>query len=288
MSDGTTKQPSKFHLALRAIKTARSHQFTAPHRMILIVLADYIGDGSECFPSLTTLAADIGVSRRNVQRLLSQLEAGVPGSPFQVVRRDAKPDEPQSTHYRLTPTRDTVSLGTPCPHGRDTMALVLGTPCPPPRDTMAPDPLRDPLMGSSQGTFFAAGAAGTPPRKVRKGSGRAPKPKPVVEAEPSSHQQVKQCYFDEFRRARQADRVPFEGREAKAVNELVRKAGGPEQACAVIRNAFAGFFKSSASILTIANDPAKFTGNVANGTRKHLVQHDDGAPVYDSPVEEVF
>src|SRR5262249_9707599 len=110
---------------------------------------------------------------------------------------------------------------------------------------------------------------------VKKDRPKGPRQKRLFEAPPSDHQQVKDCYLEEFKRARGVDRVPFEGREAKAINELIRKTGSVDAACNAIRNAFGGYFKTTTTIIIIAKNPARFVGkSPANGHRAPDVQHD--------------
>jgi hypothetical protein len=57
-------------------KVIRSHQKTAAHKLVLIVLADHTNDSKSgtAWPAVETIAHYVGLKRRQVQRILRDLE----------------------------------------------------------------------------------------------------------------------------------------------------------------------------------------------------------------------
>ena len=62
-------------MGVLAYKRAWSAPYTGNSKLLLLALAEFIGDGkSTCYPSIATLADMVGVGERQVQRLIDQLE----------------------------------------------------------------------------------------------------------------------------------------------------------------------------------------------------------------------
>lgn len=82
-------------MSLRAIQAAmRAAGLTAGQKVVLIGLADRVGDRLECWPKVATLAADVAMSRRTVQRHIQALEAAglvtrLPGKSTRTGRQSA-------------------------------------------------------------------------------------------------------------------------------------------------------------------------------------------------------
>ena len=76
------------------IQAARAAQGLKPaEKLLLRSLVDFMGNSPECWPSLSRLAAEVGVSIRHVRRLLRSLEAGG----WIVTRYRFRPDRSQAS-----------------------------------------------------------------------------------------------------------------------------------------------------------------------------------------------
>jgi hypothetical protein len=110
-----------------------------------------------------------------------------------------------------------------------------------------------------------------PPRgasEKTKQTKKAAKPKAAKPTDPN-HQPTVEAYFVAFESAR-GEKPTFTGREAKAVSQLLEKAG-PEKALRCIRNAYTDpFWSKTATILSIASDPDKVSTSRTNGPQSHV------------------
>lgn len=119
----------------------------------------------------------------------------------------------------------------------------------------------------------------TPDQNATKPAKRARKPK-APKPEPEGHALVVRTYFEAFEAARKTKPV-FGGKEGKAVSRLLDATGSPERACEAIRNAYADQWHArNATIMTIANDPAKHLGELkplsqSGSWSRRIVQSDD-------------
>ena len=57
------------------IEFVRGLSLKPAQKLLCRILADYTGNNATCWPSLRTLSAEIGVTRRSVRRYLSELES---------------------------------------------------------------------------------------------------------------------------------------------------------------------------------------------------------------------
>ena len=139
---------------------------TAPHtcKHVLMVLANRADKQHQCYPSLTSLAADTGMTRRSVGRCVQALESlqliarksrGIQTTVYTLLvgtqrHHSTKDSEPSNQGHSVTTPRDTVSplvgtqshhqngkVGTQRPYGRDTVSPLVGTQSPmePPIET---------------------------------------------------------------------------------------------------------------------------------------------------------
>lgn len=84
----------------------------------------------------------------------------------------------------------------------------------------------------------------------------------VPDVNPAEHVRLKRAYLESFRVARGEDAV-FGGKEAHAISDLIRTLG-IERAEAAVVGAFRDhFWRSKATILSIAADPSRHLGTVA-------------------------
>ncbi len=60
---------------LQAVKDATADELTPTARLVLRAVIDYCGNHDECWPAVTRLAAECGVSARHCRRILRQLES---------------------------------------------------------------------------------------------------------------------------------------------------------------------------------------------------------------------
>ena len=60
----------------RIVLTRAATGLKPAEKLLLRSLVDFMGNSPECWPSLSRLAAEVGVSVRHVRRLLRSLEAG--------------------------------------------------------------------------------------------------------------------------------------------------------------------------------------------------------------------
>lgn len=88
----------------------------------------------------------------------------------------------------------------------------------------------------------------------------------------TGREQVIETYFVEYERARGVKPL-FKGREAKSTDRLIDAVkGNHARAMTILRNAYAdSFWQGKATINTIANEPAKFDGQVLQFDRKKPV-----------------
>ncbi|WP_175488810.1 helix-turn-helix domain-containing protein [Modicisalibacter muralis] len=86
------------HWARQSLKTLPDDVKT-PSRLALMLLADYADESHVCWPSIGTMALEMGCSRRSVQRAVDVLETrGL----LTVQQRQAANGRQQSNRYRLT------------------------------------------------------------------------------------------------------------------------------------------------------------------------------------------
>lgn len=98
--DGRPKRPPPFAQQMRrALSSVPARHMSTAHRATLIVLATYArSDGSDCFPALKTLQADLGMGERKLLQVLNELEHA------RRIKREHRADEggrQTSTLYHL-------------------------------------------------------------------------------------------------------------------------------------------------------------------------------------------
>ncbi len=132
-------EEKEINMSFTAIQEMLKHSKTKlADRAIMWALTNRANDNYECWPSLTTIAKDSGISRRTVSRRLPCMVAMGELS----IKHGGKD---VSNVYTITlAPRDKVSLpskkiGTRCPHPRDKSVKHLGTRCPQPRDKVSPE-----------------------------------------------------------------------------------------------------------------------------------------------------
>lgn len=223
-------------------------------RLVALALVDHWSRSSaKPFPGVDRLAEFTGADRKTVLRALAGLErAGALG----VTRRSRG----QSNRYDLTPLMQLE----PVPQ-RD-QSLSRTSPSPPPEPVPQRDsdqslsatlrnPLKEPIEGTKRSRARAQGRQVALPMEDPE---HAKKRKAVIDT-----------YFEAYT-ARRGEKPTFGSREGKAVNELIGKhQGDAERACAVVRSAYApdNYLGNTASILTIAADPAKYAGKQSQPRR---------------------
>jgi len=133
-------------------------------RAIMWALTNRANEKGECWPSLTTIARDAGISRRTVSRRIPCIIA-MGELTYQQGGKHS------SNVYTITlPPRDKVSLpaqpeGTRRHHPRDKSVKHLGTRCPQPRDKVSPElkenrnkeTKTNPKAGGGDGSFSFKG-----------------------------------------------------------------------------------------------------------------------------------
>jgi len=152
-------------MSVKAMAWAWEQPITANQKLVLLALADHADHKGICWPGLTGIAEKTGISRRQVQRLITQLEDA------RLVTRSKRISAERGyerTLYTLTMTpRDTVTLArvtsntpleSPCPYPRDRVTPAQGhrdptlrTRCHPPRDNGDPAALAATADGSRAG-----------------------------------------------------------------------------------------------------------------------------------------
>jgi hypothetical protein len=232
-------------------------------RLVALALVDHWSRSSaKPFPGVDRLAEFTGADRKTVLRALAGLEqAGALG----VTRRSRG----QSNLYDLAP----LMVLEPVPQRDQSPSRT--SPSPPPEPVPQRDsdqslsatlrnPLKEPIEGTKRSRARARG------RQVAL---------PMEDPEQAKkHQAVTACYFEAFE-ARRKEKPPFSAREGKAVNDLIRKLqGDAERACGIVRSAYApeNYLGNTASIVTIAADPAKYAGQQSQPARRGVQQPQHG------------
>lgn len=130
-------------MSFTAIQEMLKHSKTKlADRAIMWALTNRANDKGVCWPSLTTIAKDSGISRRTVSRRLPHIEAM-----GELAIQSGGKDVSNTYTITLTP-RDKVSLPirTRCHHPRDKSVKSLVTRCPQPRDKVSPESKLNPKI----------------------------------------------------------------------------------------------------------------------------------------------
>lgn len=269
--------------SFNAMRVLMESNHTMIARIVGFVLIVHADENGQSYPSRDTIAREAGASVSGVRLGLRQLEAATDCrlKVTHVQRFKAGQKEVASNLYTLAVLPEATPVSTeprlPRNPGYD---MTPVTTCPTPGyEVTAPPVTTCPVKGSVErahvkGSDLPAAVASAPSLPFDDDPlAEATKPKPSgaskdkakPEDEPSSaHKQVTDCYFAEYEKARGV-KPPFGKREGKSVNELLEKLGGdPDRACRCIRNAFTDpFWRDTATINTIAAEPARFDGNRA-------------------------
>lgn len=145
--------------------------------------------------------------------------------------------------------------------------------CPPP---VPPSPAPAPSPAPSQSDHICDGPESAASVEPIVDPPKPPKPPKPFESM-TGREQVIATYFAEYERAR-GEKPPMTGREWKSIDILVGVLDGNHgRAMTVIRNAFADlYWQGKITINKIANDPAKFDGQVLQFDRKKPVVQSGG------------
>jgi hypothetical protein len=217
---------------------------------LAMALISFCDEHGRCFPSVRSLAKAARTSPGAVRRSLRKLEMGDGPLRLRIERRGTAAGDAETHMYHLSvqgwdqpdPTRDHADpgVGSPKPGGGITQAPLGGI-------TQAPE--EDIRKKTIKRTSSRALARDGQTLLLA-----------IAPESSSKHKRVTECYFAAFV-ARRGAQPTFGDREGKAVASLLKKLGGDdERACALIRSAFeaGNILGETASILTIANDPAKY------------------------------
>jgi Helix-turn-helix domain len=228
---------------LEAQRAVFMSDLTSVEKLVALALLNHWSRARETFPSVDRLAKWTSLGRRTVIRSLGTLEAK---RAIAVTRSHGR-----ANRYELGPLMNVTSATVaPVPEGHQCQAGTPPVPEGHPTSaTVAPEVIQgsDPKKGSKK-TARARG-----PRKPQI---ELPLEDPIAKA---WHQEITKIYFELYEAAR-GQKPPFDGRDGKAVGELLKKCGRADSEHA-LRSAFADtWWRSKITIRTIASEPAKFIG----------------------------
>jgi len=242
---------------LEAQRAVFMSDMTPSEKLVALALLNHWSRASDTFPSVERLATWTSLDRRTVIRVLGQLEERKAISVTRSVGR--------ANRYELgrlmSVTSDTTPPVTPDHGCHDvTPPVILDHPT---RDPGSPEVIqvRDPGKRS----------------KISRSSARTKSQGELPLADPEAgrqHQEVVDLYFELYERVR-GEKPVFDSQDAKAAKKLREKVG-LERAKQALQGAFAhDWWRSTATIRTIANEPAKFLGLKSQpGARRVGTQND--------------
>lgn len=243
---------------LEAQRAVFMSDLTASEKLVALALLNHWSRGSDTFPSVERLATWTSLGRRTVLRVLAQLEER---NAITVSRSLGRANRYElgrlmsvtSATTTPVPPRHQCHGGTPpVPLDHPTSAMVA------PEVIQGSDPVKRSKISRS--------------RARTKSQGELPLPDPEAGRQ---HQEVVDLYFELYERAR-GEKPVFDSQDAKAAKKLREKVG-LEKAKQALQGAFAhDFWRSTATIRSIANEPAKFLGlkSQPGGARRVGVQND--------------
>lgn len=236
-----------------------SHYIASPasmsERVLLLALIEF---APNIEPSTESLSLMVGTDERSVRRLLRSCEAkGL----LQVEHRTGR-----RSRYTVT-----CNPGFTVPPDAES-PLTLSPPTPG-SESSPPRTLSPPKQ-----TTKAVNEAGKKSTRSRAAQSSLPLIDPKEAAE---HKLLTELYFERYESAR-GEKPPFDGRDGKAIKDLLAKCG-PESAAKAIRGAFADdWWRSKVTIRSIAAEPAKFLGlkpgNNNSGRPGRVTQPSDTSP----------
>ncbi len=232
----------------RAVRRAKLP--SAAHVAVLLTLAWHLDATWVWTVSQIRLASETSQSRRSVQRVLEWLRA-----------------------------HGWVSWTAPSKLSRDPIKYTLSVP--ERRHTDADEETNGATQAPSRRHTDADNGATQTHSGYRKGSDGSPQPKGDPRFFKKETETVLATYREAFQGARRT--VPPETpRDTKDAERLVTACGGVDEACDVIRKAFADdYWKGKATLRTIAADPARFMGTASPKAGKVTPQRGPAPGEYD-------